>query len=125
MLFTLPLDGSDFQLTFFYKIACSYTVFISRHRSTMDNTQNSNTERSVDIGPEVSPGSPIPSLREHFLLRGTITHWTAPRFCNYNSYATRLRSYEGHWPSGKTTPHSLSKAGFYYYGKIYYNFDEH
>ena len=113
-LFILSLDDLLFASHFPIKRRiCAQISF-----RTMDDTRDSsNTERSVDIGPE---DQPIQSRTDYFLVKRAIALWPSPRFPAYNSYATRLRTFEERWPYDKTPkPHSLSKAGFYYDGEIY------
>jgi len=83
----------------------------------MDDTRDSNIERPVDIGLDVRP---VQSMTDYFLVKRAVTLWTFRRFSTYNSYATRLQTFEDRWAADKRrTPHSLSEAGFYYDCEIY------
>jgi len=96
----------------------------------MDNTVNSQHQRSRDIPPDryrdsnpslqdvKLPVSLTPALKEHLLLKRAIKHWQSPIHSEYTSLAERLSSFKD-WPYSMTqTPESLSEAGFFYSGKI-------
>jgi hypothetical protein len=87
-----------------------------RLTSTMEYRPHSGPE-SADVG----PSNDAANRSEYLAIRHATEFWKEPKYPVYNSVTARLRSFTN-WPKTTTnpTPASLSRAGFYFSGKICY-----
>jgi hypothetical protein len=92
-----------------------------RVTSTMEYRPNSGPE-SQDVG----PSDDATDRSEYLAIKHATEFWNGPKCPVYNCVAARLRSFTN-WPKTTTNPSpaSLSRARFYFTGKICYRVKSH